>query len=127
MRQSAAQIDARELEAQLKSAEASFELASSTAKRSDELWRQRIVTAPEYERDRAALASARFPVLFDVGSRVGVGEAMDAVLSDGVARAVTANLLINRGQPLAVRVAVSAVRGAAAIEGGLALIARHHG
>lgn len=74
--------------------------------------------------DAASLASVRFPVLFDVGSRVGVGETMDAVLSDGVGRAVSANLLINRGQPLRARVAISAVRGAAAIEGGLALITR---
>ena len=57
--QTLAQIDARELEAQVKSATASLELAESTAKRSDELWRQRIVTALEYERDRAALASAQ--------------------------------------------------------------------
>jgi len=54
-----ARIDARELEAQVKSAEAALELAQSSAKRSDELWRQRIITAPEYERDRASLASAQ--------------------------------------------------------------------
>lgn len=54
-----AKVDARELEAQVKSAEAALELAESAAKRSDELWRQRIITAPEYERDRAALASAQ--------------------------------------------------------------------
>lgn len=57
--QTLAQIDARELEAQVKSANASLELAQSTAKRSDELWREKIITAPEYERDRAALASAQ--------------------------------------------------------------------
>ena len=57
--QTLAQIDARELEAQAKSATASLELAESTAKRSDELWRQRIITATEYERDRAALAAAQ--------------------------------------------------------------------
>ena len=57
--QTLAQIDARELEAQVKSAEAALELAESNAKRSDELWKQRIVTALEYERDRAALASAQ--------------------------------------------------------------------
>jgi len=57
--QTLAQIDARELEAQVKSATAALDLAESTAKRSDELWRQRIVTALEYERDRAALASAQ--------------------------------------------------------------------
>jgi membrane fusion protein (multidrug efflux system) len=54
-----AQIDARELEAQVRSAQASLELAESTAKRSDTLWKQHIVTAQEYERDRAALASAQ--------------------------------------------------------------------
>jgi membrane fusion protein (multidrug efflux system) len=57
--QTLAEIDARELEAQVRSASATLDLAESTAKRSDELWRQRIVTAPEYERDRAALASAQ--------------------------------------------------------------------
>jgi hypothetical protein len=77
--------------------------------------------------DAPALSTVRFPVLFDVGSRVAIGEAMDAVLSDGVARAVSGNLLINRGQPLPIRIAISAVRGAAAIEGGLALISRDHG
>ena len=54
-----ARIDARELEAQLRSAEAALEFAQSTATRSDDLWRQRIITASEYERDRAALASAQ--------------------------------------------------------------------
>jgi membrane fusion protein (multidrug efflux system) len=57
--QTLAQIDARELEAQARAARASLELAESTAKRSDELWRQRIITATEYERDRAALAAAQ--------------------------------------------------------------------
>ena len=68
--QTLAQIDAREVEAQLKSAEASLELAQSTAKRSDELWRQRIITAPEYERDRATLASAQ-ATLDQLRTRVG--------------------------------------------------------
>ena len=57
--QTIAEIDARELEAQTRSAQASLELAESTAKRSDELWQQRIITATEYERDRAALAAAQ--------------------------------------------------------------------
>jgi membrane fusion protein (multidrug efflux system) len=54
-----AQIDSREIEAQVRSAEATLTLAESTAKRSEELWKERIITAPEYERDRAALASAQ--------------------------------------------------------------------
>jgi membrane fusion protein (multidrug efflux system) len=57
--QTLAQIDARDVEAQIKSAMAALELAESTAKRSDELWKQRIITALEYERDRANLASAQ--------------------------------------------------------------------
>jgi membrane fusion protein, multidrug efflux system len=57
--QTLARIDARELEAQVRSAEASLEFAQSTAARSDDLWRQKIITASEYERDRAALAAAQ--------------------------------------------------------------------
>jgi membrane fusion protein (multidrug efflux system) len=57
--QTLAQIDAREIDAHVKSAAAALDLAESTAKRSDELWRQRIITVQEYERDRAALASAQ--------------------------------------------------------------------
>jgi membrane fusion protein (multidrug efflux system) len=68
--QTLAVIDAREIEAQLKSATASLELAESTAKRSDELWKQRIITAQEYERDRAALASAQ-ATLDGLKTRVG--------------------------------------------------------
>jgi membrane fusion protein (multidrug efflux system) len=56
--QALAQIDARELEAQVRSAEASLTFAQSTAQRSEDLYRQKIITAAEYERDRAALAAA---------------------------------------------------------------------
>ena len=65
-----AQIDAREIEAQLKSAVAALDLAESTAQRSDDLWKQRIITAQEYERDRAALASAQ-ATLEGLKTRVG--------------------------------------------------------
>jgi membrane fusion protein, multidrug efflux system len=68
--QTLARIDARELEAQMKSAVAALELAESTAKRSDDLWRQRIVTAQEYERDRANLASAQ-ATLDQLKTRIG--------------------------------------------------------
>lgn len=53
-----ANVDARELEAQVRSAEAALTFAQSTAKRSEELIRDQIITAAEYERDKAALASA---------------------------------------------------------------------
>ncbi len=48
-----------ELDAQLKSSEAALEFARSTAARSEELFKGRIITAAEVERDRAALAAAR--------------------------------------------------------------------
>ncbi len=54
-----AQIDARELEAQLRAAEAVLTFADATAKRSAELFGKQIVTAAENERDQSALASAR--------------------------------------------------------------------
>ncbi|MEX2179526.1 MAG: efflux RND transporter periplasmic adaptor subunit, partial [Gemmatimonadaceae bacterium] len=54
-----AEVDARELSAQVRSAEASLALAKSTAERSETLFKDRIVTAAEYERDHAAHASAQ--------------------------------------------------------------------
>jgi membrane fusion protein, multidrug efflux system len=54
-----AEVDSRELRAQLRSAEASLALAKSTAERSTVLYKDRIVTAAEHERDQAALASAQ--------------------------------------------------------------------
>jgi RND family efflux transporter MFP subunit len=54
-----AQLDAPEIDAQVRSAEAALAFAQSTAERSDRLFRQQIVTAAEYERDRAALAAQR--------------------------------------------------------------------
>ena len=54
-----ARIQVPEIEAQLASAEAGLTLASSTAERSDALFRQQIITAVEHERDQAALVAAR--------------------------------------------------------------------
>jgi membrane fusion protein, multidrug efflux system len=53
-----ATLDARELEAQVRAAEAAQVFAKSTADRSAELFKQQIVTAAEFERDRSALAAA---------------------------------------------------------------------
>jgi RND family efflux transporter MFP subunit len=54
-----AQIDARELEAQSRSAEAALTFAKSTIDRSEQLFKQQIITAAELERDRAAFESAK--------------------------------------------------------------------
>ena len=69
-----------------------------------------------------ALASVRFVTLFDVGARVAVGDALEAVLADGQTRSVRASLLVNRSAVLAVSVAISACRTGTAITGALVLI-----
>lgn len=54
-----ARIDDRELQAQLRSAEAAFEVASAALERSEQLRERQVITQPEYERDRAAFEAAR--------------------------------------------------------------------
>jgi RND family efflux transporter MFP subunit len=54
-----AEIDARELEAQARSAEAALKFAQSTVERSEQLFRQQIITTAELERDRASFESAK--------------------------------------------------------------------
>jgi len=54
-----AEVDSRELRAQVRSAEAALVLAKSTAERSGRLLQDRVVTAAEHERDQAALAAAQ--------------------------------------------------------------------
>jgi membrane fusion protein, multidrug efflux system len=54
-----AEIDARELEAQARSAEAALKFAQSTVERSEQLFKQQIITMAELERDRAAFESAK--------------------------------------------------------------------
>ncbi|HEX6313256.1 MAG TPA: efflux RND transporter periplasmic adaptor subunit [Gemmatimonadaceae bacterium] len=54
-----AEIDARELEAQSRSAEANLNFARSTVERSEQLFKQQIITLAELERDRASFESAK--------------------------------------------------------------------
>ena len=67
-----AEIDTRELAAQLRSAEASYNLAKSTAERSEKLFRDKVMTGAEVERDRAALAAAEATVE-GLRTRIGYG------------------------------------------------------
>ena len=74
------------------------------------------------------LAKARFASLFDVATRVDVGTAIETVIDRSTACGVCAHLLINRGDPIPVRVGLAPIRrGAAAIEGVSAMIARIDG
>lgn len=54
-----AEIDARELEAQARSAEANLKFARSTLERSEQMFKQQVITIAELERDRAALEAAK--------------------------------------------------------------------
>lgn len=54
-----AEIDARELEAQARSAEAALRFAESTVERSEQLFRQQIITLAELERDRTSHEAAK--------------------------------------------------------------------
>lgn len=54
-----ARLDDRELSAQVASAEAAYEVARGTFARSEQLRENQVITAAEYERDRAAAASAK--------------------------------------------------------------------
>jgi RND family efflux transporter MFP subunit len=53
-----ATLDDREISAQLASAEAAYQLAEANFQRAERLRERQVITAPEYERDRAALAAA---------------------------------------------------------------------
>jgi RND family efflux transporter MFP subunit len=57
-----AQVDDREISAQLGSAEAGLEVARGTYERSEQLRDRQVITAAEYERDRAAYAAAEAQV-----------------------------------------------------------------
>ncbi|HYD52821.1 MAG TPA: efflux RND transporter periplasmic adaptor subunit [Gemmatimonadaceae bacterium] len=57
-----ADVDAREIAAQMRSAQASLTLAKQTAERSAQLFKDRVVTAAEYERDQANLVAAQASV-----------------------------------------------------------------
>lgn len=71
----------------------------------------------------AALASVRFVALFDLASRVAIGDALESIIADGATRTVAALLLVNRGEPVPVRIALSACRHGPVIAGVLVLVA----
>lgn len=65
-----AQVDDREISAQLASSEAAYEVAKSTFERAERLRERQVITAAEYERDRAAFAAAEAQ-LDQLRARVG--------------------------------------------------------
>jgi hypothetical protein len=71
-----------------------------------------------------ALRSVRFVSLLDIASRPAVGDAIDAVITDGRPRAATAMLLVNRGEALPVRIGMAALRQNGVVCGLTAMLAR---
>lgn len=65
-----AELDSREVSAQLRAARANLEVARTTAARSQQLRESQVITAAEYERDVAALAAAEASVA-QLETRVG--------------------------------------------------------
>src|SRR5690606_11348853 len=57
-----ARVDDREIAAQLAAAEASFQVAEAAYQRAEQLRERKVITLPEYERDRTAYVAARSQV-----------------------------------------------------------------
>ncbi|HEX2168109.1 MAG TPA: efflux RND transporter periplasmic adaptor subunit [Longimicrobiales bacterium] len=57
-----ARVDDRDISSQLAAAEASFEVAEAAYERARQLRERRVITLPEYERDRTAYAAAKAQV-----------------------------------------------------------------
>jgi biotin carboxyl carrier protein len=57
-----ARMDDRELAAQLASAEASYQVADASYQRAEQLRERKVITLPEYERERTAFAAAKAQV-----------------------------------------------------------------
>lgn len=73
---------------------------------------------------RETLASLRFTALAEIGARAALGAAVEAAMAGGGPAAVDARLLVNRADPVAVRIGLAAVRGAASggVEGVAAIL-----
>jgi PAS domain-containing protein len=68
------------------------------------------------------IASVRLVTLFTVQSRVGLGNALEAVIAEAAPHCLSADLLMNRADPRAVTVTLAPLRRGAAIHGVQALI-----
>lgn len=69
-----------------------------------------------------ALASVRFVTLLEVGSRVAVAEAIEAVIADGKPRGVSAMMPVNRAGSRPIRIGLSLMRRGVAPDGVAAII-----
>jgi hypothetical protein len=68
------------------------------------------------------LASVRFVTLLEVGSRVAVAEAIEAVIADGVPRGVSAMMPVNRAESRPIRIGFSLLRRGVVPDGVAAIL-----
>jgi hypothetical protein len=68
------------------------------------------------------LASVRFVTLLDVGSRVAVADAIEAVIADGRPRGVAARMPVNRADVRPIRIGLSLLKRGVAPEGVAAVL-----
>lgn len=68
------------------------------------------------------LASVRFVTLLEVGSRVAVAEAIEAVIADGQPRGVSAMMPVNRAGSRPIRIGLSLMRRGVAPDGVAAIL-----
>ena len=68
------------------------------------------------------LASVRFVTLLEVGSRVAVAEAIEAVIADGAPRGVSAMMPVNRAGSRPIRIGLSLLRRGVAPDGVAAIL-----
>ena len=68
------------------------------------------------------LASVRFVTLLEVGSRVAVAEAIEAVIADGQPRGVSAMMPVNRSGSRPIRIGLSLMRRGVAPDGVAAIL-----
>lgn len=73
-----ARVDHRELEAQLAAAEASFQVAEAAFQRAEQLRERRVITLPEYERERTAHAAA-LAQLDQLRTRIGYATVLSPI------------------------------------------------
>lgn len=97
--QSLAQIDVRELEAQLASAEAAYQVAEAAYERARQLRDRRVITLPEYERDRTAWAAARAQ-LDQLRTRLGYAAVASPIAGVVTEKRVEAGDLVSPQTPL---------------------------
>ena len=120
-----ARIDTGELEAQLRSAEASLEVARRAAERAEKLREQQIITEAEYEADQAAFVAAR-ATHDQLRTRVNYGTVRAPISGVVLQKAVEAGHIVGNQtrlftvgdvEPLVVRVPVSELDVTALSEG----------